>query len=283
MKLEYRIIILAVLVGVLFITAEMISANISADPDALGAFGVLEFLFQPLTTDLGIYVNAAILLICFIFGLSLSRLVSRIKTEKGVSKQSNIEKNMILDFVPEIVVYMTAKHQIKWASRSLYKASGMTEKDVVGNTIFNLAQTLFPMEPVNFLYSDFIEKQEFTAELKSFKNEYWQIYSNVAKNEKQNITGYVFLAINVTNAKKNEEIIRRSYEQLENNIEKFAAVIDNIRNPLSSVVLLAETSCDKNASEKIVSQCDDIEDAIADLDAGWANSEEIRNFLKQHL
>jgi len=282
MKLEYKIIFLAVLIGILFITAEMISSYISTNPETIDALGPFDILFRPLTMDQGIFINAAILLICFIFGLLLSKLITQVQKEKGVSKQSNIEKNMILDFVPEIVIYMTNEYKIKWGSRSLYDETGLKKIDIVDATIFELGSFVFPAESIEPLYKTFFEKKELTAELKSFKNKYWQIYSNAVRNEKRDVIGYVFLAVDVTKSKTNEEIIRRSYEQLENNIEQFAAVIDNIRNPLSSVVLLAETSEDQNAS-KIVKKCDDIEEAIAGLDAGWANSEEIRNFLKKHL
>ena len=283
MKLEYKVIILSVMVGVLFIAAEMISAYFAADLGTGRVIETLGFLFEPLTDDHIYFIYAVILLICLVFGLSLSILIRQIRKERGVSKQTTIEKNMILDFVPEIVIYINENHKVKWVSRSLYRRSGLSESDVVNKSIFDLAKQLFPIEMIEPMYAEFIEKKEITVELKSFKNTYWQLFSNAIKNERNRITGYVFLAIDITETKKNEEFLRRSYEQLESNIEQFAIMADNIRNPLSGIVLLAETSQDQKAAEKIVKECENIEEVIADLDAGWSNSEAIRNFLKKHL
>ncbi len=283
MKLEYKVIILSVLVGLLFIAAELLSRFVAAGPITGSTIEALKFLFEPMTTDEGLFFNLVILLLCFVFGVLLARLINQVLKAKGVAKQTDIEKNMILDFVPEIVIYMTGEYKIKWASRSLYTETGLTEPDIVGKTIMDLGTKLFPGEAANEMFAEFLEKKEIASEIKSLKNKYWQIISNAARDEDGDVTGYVLLAIDITANKLDEEMKRVSYERLEANIEQFATVIDNIRNPLSSVVLLAETSNDRETARKIIIQCDDIEEVIAQLDEGWANSEEIRNFLKKHL
>ncbi|WNY23973.1 hypothetical protein MmiHf6_12970 [Methanimicrococcus hongohii] len=283
MKLEYKVIILSVLVGVLFIAAELFSRFVAADPETADFTEMLKFLFEPMTTNEGLFLNLVILLLCFVFGVLLARLINQVLKAKGVAKQTDIEKNMILDAVPEIVIYMTNEYKIKWVSRSFYTETNLTESDIVGNSIKELGDRLFPSETINVMFEEFLEKKDIASEIKSLKGKYWQVISNVAKNDDGEVTGYVLLAIDITANKRDEEMKRISYERLEANIEQFATVIDNIRNPLSSVVLLAETSRDPYASEKIIIQCDEIEEVIAKLDEGWANSEEIRNFLKKHL
>ncbi|WNY29313.1 hypothetical protein MmiEs2_15390 [Methanimicrococcus stummii] len=283
MKLEYKVIILSILVGVLFILAEMLSRYFAAGPETGGLEEILKFLFEPMTTNEGLFFNIVILLLCFVFGVLLARLINQVLKAKGVAKQTDIEKNMILESVPEIVIYMTTEYKIKWASRSLYTETKLTESDVVGKSVMDLAKILFPSEPANTLYSEFLEKKEVDSELKSLKGKYWQVLSNAATNDDNEVTGYVLLAVDITRKKRDEEMIRMSYERLEENIQQFATVIDNIRNPLSSVVLLSEISSDQETAKKIIIQCDDIEEVIAQLDEGWANSEEIRNFLKKHL
>lgn len=283
MKLEYKVIILSVMVGVLFIAAELLSRFFAAGPETGSASDALGFLFEPLTTDQGLFFNLVILLLCFVFGVLLARLINQVLKAKGVAKQTDIEKNMILDFVPEIVIFMTNECNIVWASRSFYTETGLYESDIVGKSIVDMGKILFPAMSAEAMFSEFLEKKEVASELKSFKNKYWQILSNAARDEDGDVTGYVLLAIDITSTKRDEEMKRISYERLEANIQQFATVVDNIRNPLSSVVLLAETSADQNAAKEILKQCDDIEEVIAKLDAGWNDSEEIRNFLKKHL
>lgn len=283
MKLEYKVIVLSVMVGVLLIAAEMLSRFFTVGPGT-GSFGdALGFLFEPLTTDQGLFFNLVILLLCFVFGVLLARLINQVLKAKGVAKQTDIEKNMILDFVPEIVIFMTNECKIVWASRSFYTETGLYESDIVGKSIIDMGKILFPALPAEAMFLEFLEKKEVASELKSFKNKYWQILSNAARDEDGEVTGYVLLAIDITSTKRDEEMKRISYERLEDNIEQFATVVDNIRNPLSSVVLLAETSKDQDAAKKILKQCDEIEGVITKLDEGWTDSEEIRNFLKKHL
>ncbi|MDV0445798.1 hypothetical protein MmiAt1_13940 [Methanimicrococcus sp. At1] len=283
MKLEYKVIILSVMVGVLFILAEALSRFFASDVETDNIRDALGFLFEPLTTDQGIFFNIVILLLCFVFGVLLARLINQVLKAKGVAKQTDIEKNMILDFVPEIVIYMTNDYKIMWASRSFYTETDLDESDVVGKPITVLGKILFPTDSINTMYAEFLDEKEISAEIKSFKNKYWQIISNASRDDNGEVTGYVLLAIDITVSKLDEEMKRISYERLENNIEQFATVIDNIRNPLSIVVLSAETSSDQETSKKIIAECDEIEEVIAKLDEGWANSEEIRNFLKKHL
>ena len=136
---------------------------------------------------------------------------------------------------------------------------------------------------MNAYFDEFKINKTIDVEIQSRKGKYWQILSNPAKDENGNVTGYVLLAIDITENKRDEEMKRRSYEQLESNIEQFATVIDNIRNPLSGIVLLSEMSPDQKTAGQVVEQCDEIEEVISKLDEGWAKSEDIRDFLKKHL
>lgn len=283
MKLEYKVVILSVMVGVLFILAEMFSRLLSSGPETRSTAEALTFLFEPLTTDQGLFFNLVILLLCFVFGILLARLISQVLKAKDVARQKDIEKNMILEFVPEIVIYINNDYRIKWASRSLYTETGMTESEVVGQIIDNTTGKLFSQEQVNAYLDEFKINKTIDVEIQSRKGKYWQVLSNTAKDENGNVTGYVLLAIDITENKRDEEMKRRSYEQLESNIEQFATVIDNIRNPLSGIVLLSEMSADQKTAGQVVEQCDEIEEVISKLDEGWAKSEDIRDFLKKHL
>jgi len=283
MKLEYKIVILSVTIGILFLLAEMLSRFISENSYVENSTGAVNFLFEPLTTDQSVFLYLSILLLCLIFGVMLARMIRQVLKAKDAARQTDIEKNVVLDSVPEIVMYVNKDYRIRWASQSLYTETGMRKEDLVERYLDDVTKNLFEAELVDEQFKILKAKKTLDIELNSKKGKYWQILSNPATDENGNNNGYVFLAIDITRNKRDEEMKRRSYEQLENNIEQFATVIDNIRNPLSSVVLLAETFENTEISDQIIRQCGDIEEVISRLDEGWANSEDIRNFLKKHL
>ncbi|MCL2549527.1 MAG: PAS domain-containing protein [Methanimicrococcus sp.] len=282
MKLEHKVVILSVIIGILFILAEMFSNFLSHDPRGRTSWS-LAFLFEPLMTGEGLFFVLIILLLCFVFGTLLASLISQVLKAKEIARQKDIEKNTILEFVPEIVIYVTNDDRVKWISRSLYTVTGMAESEIVGKKIDEMAGKLFSPEQMDIFYNEIKVSKLIDIEIQSLKGKYWRILSNPSKDENGDISGYVLLAIDITNTKRDERMKRRSYEQLENNINQFATVIDNIRNPLSSIVLLTEIYENNDTADRVLEQCDEIEKVISILDEGWAKSEDIRNFLKKHL
>jgi len=283
MKLEYKVVILSVMVGILFILAETFSRFISGDPRGRSPPPTLSFLFDPLMTNQGMFFVLTILLLCFIFGILLASLIGQVIKAKDVARQKDLEKNTILEFVPEIVIYLTNDDRIKWISHSFYAETDLTEDDIVGKKLEEAAGQLFPQEQMNIFYNEIKVNRTIDFEIRSLTGKYWRVLSNPSKNGYGEISGYVLLAIDITNAKRDERMKRRSYEQLESNINQFAAVVDNIRNPLSSIVLLTEIYENIETAEKVIEQCEEIEGVISILDEGWVRSEDIRNFLKKHL
>ncbi len=82
------------------------------------------------------------------------------------------------------------------------------------------------------------------------------------------------IGIDITDRKK-------SQQQLEDNINYIAFLIDNIRNPLSIISGYAEIKIkDREMNKKILNQVDKIEDLIQILDKGWLEMEDTRGFLE---
>ena len=282
MKQEYKVTIFSVLVGFLFIFSEALSRFMSSEGREKSLSQFIKFMFEPLSPDQVIFYPS-LLLFTLVFGLIIARLLTRYIMVKDAATQNDIEKNMILDFVPEIVIYVNNNFKMKWASRSLYTETGMTENDLINEPLENIALSLFEKPLVEEHFNKLKDEKGMDIVVLDLKEQYWQIRSNTMRNEKGKESGFVLLAVNITKNKRDEEIMRASYNQLKENIEQFATVIDNIRNPLSVILLSAETSNELEVSKKIIDQCDEIEDVISRLDEGWSNSEEIRNFLKKHL
>ncbi len=78
-----------------------------------------------------------------------------------------------------------------------------------------------------------------------------------------------------------KRVVHDAYRQIEDNLEKFALLNDQIRNPLSIIVAIL----DINESEQlpdIMPYIHEIDKIIDQLDNGYIASSKIRNFLKKH-
>ena len=75
---------------------------------------------------------------------------------------------------------------------------------------------------------------------------------------------------------------RKAFMQIDRNIEYFATLIDEIRNPASAILHHAET-CPRNCSDIIVKQTEKIESIVSRLEKGWLESEKVRAFLKRDI
>ena len=75
---------------------------------------------------------------------------------------------------------------------------------------------------------------------------------------------------------------RKAYLQIDRNIEHFAILIDEIRNP-ASVILHHASCCPKGCSDNIMKQAERIESIVMNLERGWLGSEKVRAFLKRDM
>lgn len=94
---------------------------------------------------------------------------------------------------------------------------------------------------------------------------------------------YKFIGVNtdVTAWKELEKLKTEAFIQIDRLFEQLAILNDEIRNPLSVIVAVADSMEDEDG-KKILSQCDVINDTISRLDSGWLQSVKVRSFLKKH-
>ena len=85
----------------------------------------------------------------------------------------------------------------------------------------------------------------------------------------------------ITDKKEAERIQIQAFIQIDRNIEQFAILADNIRNPLQVIVGYSALSDDEVTNE-IVEQVDRINEIIKQLDHGWIDSENVRRFLRRN-
>jgi PAS domain S-box-containing protein len=92
----------------------------------------------------------------------------------------------------------------------------------------------------------------------------------------------VMIAISrdITERKEMQRLERDAFEQIEKNLAQFATLTNYIRNPLS-VIVAYEDMLPGEASEKILEQARIINDILTQLDCGWLETMEMRDFLKR--
>jgi PAS domain-containing protein len=78
-----------------------------------------------------------------------------------------------------------------------------------------------------------------------------------------------------------EELKKEAFFQIEKNMEQFAILNDYIRNPLQAIIGLADLHGGDMGS-KIISQALEINSIVTRLDAGWIESEKVRDMLSKH-
>ncbi|MDD4567466.1 MAG: PAS domain S-box protein, partial [Methanoculleus chikugoensis] len=97
-----------------------------------------------------------------------------------------------------------------------------------------------------------------------------------------NVVRVAVLSYDITEQRRSEEMRHQAFTQIEHNMEQFAILGDHIRLPLQVILAASELLDDEQASERIRKQVWRINDIVRQLDRGWVESREIREFLRRH-
>jgi PAS domain S-box-containing protein len=108
---------------------------------------------------------------------------------------------------------------------------------------------------------------------------YWNVRAFFDKNGQ--VDQFQAVITDITGRKENERILRESFIRIECNLQQFAILNDQIRNPLSVITMLASME-ETPSNRKILTQVSEIDKIINQLDQGFLESEKIRNYFKRH-
>ena len=78
-----------------------------------------------------------------------------------------------------------------------------------------------------------------------------------------------------------EQLKKEGVMQIEQNMEQFQILNDQIRNPLQAIMGYVSLDCVRY-QENIMKQIGVIDDLVSRLDRGWVESEKVRKFLLRH-
>ncbi|MCK9306852.1 MAG: PAS domain S-box protein [Methanoculleus sp.] len=98
----------------------------------------------------------------------------------------------------------------------------------------------------------------------------------------RSVVGVHVVGRDITERKQNEQLRLQAFEQIERNIEQFAILGDHIRQPLQVILGMTNLLEEGVAVERIQEQVERINGYIKDLDRGWIESRQVREFLRKH-
>jgi len=96
------------------------------------------------------------------------------------------------------------------------------------------------------------------------------------------VVGVQTVGRDVSDRKRYEDLRLQAFEQIEQNIEQFAVLADHIRLPLQVILGMADLADDAKMAERIREQVDRINGIVKQLDEGWVESRDIREFLRRN-
>ncbi|WP_128694131.1 PAS domain S-box protein [Methanoculleus taiwanensis] len=109
------------------------------------------------------------------------------------------------------------------------------------------------------------------------------LVTGIQREGESRLDGYVALVSEITDRVRAENLRKKAYEQIEQNIEQFAILGDHVRQPLQVILGIVDLEGDGRAEmETIRTQVHRINTIIKQLDQGWIESRQIREFLRRH-
>lgn len=178
-------------------------------------------------------------------GINLFKDRIWIWSNKGMEKITGYKINELLNKSPRFLY--ESEEEYERAGKILYK--NPREKDIAE------------------LETNFVTK---SGEIK----EVYIINSSLDSNDFSK--GFITLVLDMTDRRKAEK-------QLEENLEYFAHLVDQIRNPLAILSGFTQVEIQNEKTRtRILRQVERIEELIKKLDQGWMDTEETRKFLEKY-
>ena len=211
----------------------------------------------------------------------INRGFNKIKSSTQIMTESERKNKIILDTVGDIILYVDKYGKILDINKRIETKLGYKKEELIGKSFTDVGILDVKYTPtLAKMYRQGISnKSDERIELElNHKN------GNTIMAEANNkfiiqngeIIGAVTAFRDITERKK-------ALVQIENNIEKFAHLIDHIRNPLAILSTFTHVRINEpEIKQNLLVQIEKIDDVIKQLDEGWMNTEDTRKFLKDY-
>jgi len=210
-----------------------------------------------------------------------------IKVSEDITYKKLVEKDIqekeetlrgILSAAP-IGINLMKERAIVWCNYNMTEITGYSEEELVGKNTGPLYATAEEYEKFGALYSQKLdmpirfETQWLTKDRRLIDV---SILLNPL-NPYDHSKGFITIVLDITKTKT-------AQKQLDENLEYFAHLVDQIRNPLAIMSGFIQVGTEnEKLKEKLLRQIDRIEELIKQLDQGWMDTENTRRFLKRYM
>ena len=222
-----------------------------------------------------------ILVTSFMIFYLVNRGFNTIKSSQQIITEAERKHKIILDTVGDIILYVDKYGKILDINKRVEIKLGYNKEELLGKSFMDIGILDVKYVPIlaKMFRQGIIDNSRGKIELE-LKHKDGNHITVEANNkfilQHGEVIGAVTAFRDITERKK-------ALDQIENNIENFAHLIDHIRNPLSILSTFNQIKIeDPEIKQTISRQVERIDGIIKQLDEGWMDTEETRKFLKDY-
>jgi len=211
----------------------------------------------------------------------VNRGFNTIKSSQQIITEAERKHKIILDTVGDIILYVDKYGKILDINKRVEIKLGYNKEELLGKSFMDIGILDVKYVPIlaKMFRQGIIDNSRGKIELE-LKHKDGNHITVEANNkfilQHGEVIGAVTAFRDITERKK-------ALDQIENNIENFAHLIDHIRNPLSILSTFNQIKIeDPEIKQTISRQVERIDGIIKQLDEGWMDTEETRKFLKDY-
>ena len=204
-------------------------------------------------------------------------ITDRRLAEEKLRKSENTLRG-IFNATP-IGICLLANRKIVWANHSAYDMLGYQYDSLTNEDTLKLYENEEEYKRAGSdIYGGLKEKDvaDTVTKLKRNDGSFMDCYMRASPLDKAELSkGVIVTLTDLTTKLKSEK-------QLDENLEYFAHLVDHIRNPLAIISGFVQVKVENEATrDRLLRQVDRIEEIIKQLDQGWMDTEDTREFLKK--
>jgi PAS domain S-box-containing protein len=200
----------------------------------------------------------------------------------------------LLDFSSDLVAVLERDQNIVQVNSNFLNLIGMKREEIIGQSLEEVLSPVTAEGEFHHLIERAFKGEEVGEEILVLKDDQKLFFDmNIIPTAFADSSNGITLVLEDITEQKNamqaliesESKFRQLVEQISDllvNVEEYATLNDQIRDPLQAIVGYADYP-DPDLTEKIYTQAKEIDGIITQLDIGRIEADNIRKFLKKHF